>query len=120
MEWDGEDMREYDRLTGVAIPGNFKSFLIDQGNGELVKAETTDFSVKGVRLLIPLANTNFNSGDGVILVPEDRKFKLVGEIIHSVKIDENTCYAGIKFLKTKSLDEYLMCIKDLNTRRIEA
>jgi hypothetical protein len=105
MEWDGEEMREFDRLSGASIPDSIKTFLVDQGKGEVLKAETTDFSIKGIRLLIPVAYTNFHTGDGIILFPGDEKFRLIGEVVHSVKIDEKTCYTGIKFLNSKSLDE---------------
>jgi hypothetical protein len=118
MEWDGEEMREFDRLSGSSIPEGLKSFLVDQGQGELLKAETTDFSLKGLRLLVPVVQSNMHTGDGIILFPENGKFKLVGEVVHSVKIDDRTCYVGIKLLNSKSLEDYHSMIKDICSKRV--
>jgi hypothetical protein len=104
--WSGTDLREYERIGSENIPDCLKRFCIEQGTGEKIKGETTDFTVKGVRLLIPCSSNEFCNGDGIIIYPEDESFKLVGEIIHIIGLDEKTAYAGIRFLRTKSLVKY--------------
>ncbi|MBN1699827.1 MAG: hypothetical protein JW881_20090 [Spirochaetales bacterium] len=111
MDWDGIDLREFERMEGTLIPSCFRKFIIEQGMGEKIKTETTDFSIKGIRLLIPVTNALFRVGDGLIIYPEDERFKLVGEIIYVAALDNNTLYAGIRFLRTKSLDEYIKIIE---------
>jgi hypothetical protein len=105
-KWDGPDLREYERISSDNIPDCLKRLCIEQGTGEKLKGETTDFTVKGVRLLIPCSSKEFSNGDGLIIFPEDESFKLVGEIIHIIGLDEKTAYAGIRFLPTKSLKRY--------------
>jgi hypothetical protein len=111
-EWDGTDLREYERLGTDNIPESLRNLCIEQGTGEKIKGETTDFTVKGVRLLIPCSSKEFSNGDGIIIFPEDESFRLVGEIVHIIGLDENTAYAGIRFLNTKSLQKYHKILED--------
>jgi hypothetical protein len=106
QKWNGPDLREYDRIGSENIPDCLKNLCIEQGTGERIRGETTDFTVKGVRLLIPCSSKEFSNGDGLIIFPEDESFRLVGEIIHIIGLDEQTAYAGIRFLRTKSLKKY--------------
>jgi hypothetical protein len=112
MDWDGIDLREFERMEGKFIPTSFKNFFIDQGTGEKIKTETTDFTVKGIRLLIPASSAIFQVGDGLIIYPADEKFKLVGEVIYVAALSKDTLYAGIRFLRTKSLDEYIKILDE--------
>ncbi len=110
--WEGSDLREYERISSENIPDSLKNLCIEQGTGEKIKGETTDFTVKGVRLLIPCSSKEFANGDGIIIFPEDESFKLIGEIVHIIGLDENTAYAGIRFLHTKSLKKYYKILED--------
>jgi hypothetical protein len=112
MDWDGIDLREFERMEGKLIPTSLKNLFIDQGTGEKIKTETTDFTVKGVRLLIPASSAIFQVGDGLIIYPADQKFKLVGEVIYVAALSKDTLYAGIRFLRTKSLDEYIKILDE--------
>jgi len=114
MDWDGIDLREYERIEGSLVPACFRNFIIEQGTGNKIKAETTDFSVKGIRLLIKLPAEDFQAGDGLIIYPVDESYKLVGEIIYIVSISESILYAGIRFLRTKSLDNYIKIVEDID------
>ena len=114
MDWDGIDLREYERIEGSLVPICFRNFLIDQGTGNKIKAETTDFSVKGIRLLIRLPAEDIQVGDGLIIYPVDESFKLVGEIIYVVSINASILCAGVRFLRTKSLNNYIKIIEEIN------
>ena len=112
MEWDGIDLREYERMDGAKVPESIQSFLVEQGTGSKIKATTTDFTIKGVRLLIPSSPREYQAGDGLIIYSSDERYKLVGEIVYVIPLADDTVHAGIRFLKTKSLDEYLRLIDE--------
>ncbi|MBN2535878.1 MAG: hypothetical protein JXB88_23560 [Spirochaetales bacterium] len=116
MDWDGLDLREFERIEGHFIPECFKNFIIEQGTGNKIKAETTDFTIKGIRLLIPIPLENIQAGDGLIIYPLDESFKLIGEIIYIISLDDDTLYAGIRFLRTKSLDNYIRIIEETDLK----
>jgi hypothetical protein len=112
MDWDGIDLREYERKEGNFIPECFRNFIVEQGTGNKIKAETTDFSIKGIRLLIPISPKDIQAGDGLIIYPLDESFKLVGEIIYVISLNDSTLYAGIRLLRTKSLYNYIKVIEE--------
>lgn len=116
MDWDGIDLREYERMEGNYIPECFRNFIIEQGTGNKIKAETTDFTIKGIRLLIPIPLEDIQAGDGLIIYPLDESFKLIGEIIYIISLNEETLYAGVRFLRTKSLDNYIRIIEETDLR----
>lgn len=116
MDWDGIDLREYERKEGNYIPECFRNFIIEQGTGNKIKAETTDFTIKGVRLLIPISQEEINAGDGLIIYPLDESFTLIGETIYVISLNDDTLYAGIRFLKTKSLDKYIKILKETESK----
>ncbi|MBN2442263.1 MAG: hypothetical protein JXJ04_12990 [Spirochaetales bacterium] len=114
MDWDGIDLREYERKEGSLVPECFRNFIIEQGTGKKIKVETTDFTVKGLRLLIPSTRDDIMAGDGLIIYPLDESFKLIGEIVYVVSLNENILYAGIRFLRTKSLENYIKIIEGID------
>lgn len=123
MDWDGIDLREYERIEGQLVPECFRFFIIEQGTGNKIKAETTDFTVKGLRLLIPQPLEDMQTGDGLIIYPKDESYKLVGEVIYIVSVSDEMFYAGIRFLRTGSLNHYTQIVEkieinDQNTVRI--
>jgi len=111
-KWGGMDLREFERLGSELIPECLRIFYVEQGTGEKIKGETTDFTVKGVRLLLPCSSCDFSNGDGIIISPADGSFSLVGEIVHIIGLDETTSYAGIRFLRTKSLKKYYEILEE--------
>lgn len=111
MEITDKDLREHERIIGELIPEELKHFSVDLCIGEILEARTTDFTSKGIRLFIPLPYTEFQQGQIIIILPKTKKYKLIGEIRHSLMIDNKTCYTGILFLKTKSLKKYIEEIK---------
>lgn len=114
MDLDGIDLREYERIDGSLVPESFRNFFIEQGTGKKIKAETTDFTVKGIRLLIPISADKIREGDGLIIYPKDESFKLIGEIVYIVSLGNNILYAGIRFLRTESLQNYVRIIDKID------
>ena len=106
MEFDGIELRELERITEPDIPAGIKKLFIDSGTGDKIEAQTTDFNIKGIRLLIPAEQDQFDHGESIIITPGDNSFRLIGEIRHVVRIDNAVTYLGIKFFQTKSLLDY--------------
>jgi len=116
MDWDGIDLREYERLEGNLVPDCFKNFYIEQGTGKKIKVKTTDFTIKGIRLLIPMTSNELQTGDGLIISPVDESYQLIGEVIYVVSVNNDTLCAGIRFLRTKSLSIYIQIIEDIKNK----
>jgi hypothetical protein len=120
MDLDGIDLREYERIEGSLVPECFRNFLVEQGTGKKIKAETTDITVKGIRLLIPVPEEDIRRGDGLIIYPVDESYKLVGEIIYVVSLGKDILYAGIRFLRTESLQQYISVIDNIDIMNRES
>ena len=110
MDYDGIELRELERITGPYIPDCIRIFYVDKGIGNKIRATTTDFTAKGIRLLISSLDDDFQKNESIIIHSEDDNYRLLGEIRHIVRIHDNTTYLGIKFHNMKSLGHYISLI----------
>ena len=111
MEFDGIELRELERIHEPYIPDGIKVLYINKGVGENIEATTTDYTIKGIRLLISSTHDDFERGEGIIITPKDKGYQLIGEIRHIVRVHNNITYLGIKFYTTKSLAVYAHLIE---------
>jgi len=110
MDFNGLELRELERITEPHIPEFIRILLIDKGIGSKIEAKTADYSIKGIRLLISTRDHDFQKDESIIIQAADDSFRLVGEIRNIVQIHDNTTYLGIKFHKTRSLEQYIKLI----------
>ncbi|MBN2739043.1 MAG: PilZ domain-containing protein [Spirochaetales bacterium] len=106
MDWDGIDLREYERLDAKQTPKGLEEFRIDFGDGKLIKSATTDFSVKGLRLIARCSKSEINVGDVIILKPSGFEYSLIGEVVYAFEADETMLYIGIKLHPSRALGNY--------------
>jgi hypothetical protein len=100
------DLREYERLEGDKIPEKLKDFSIDSGLGDKHPASVTDFSPKGIRLLVKDPGFQVSHREVLLLTPAGEPLTLAGEVIHNFPDGSGGHYLGILFLSTKSRQRY--------------
>ena len=113
IELNEEDLREFERMNENQIPNTLKTFIIDNGFGQKVSVLTTDFSEKGLRIIIE-GKHNLKPEEVILLETLTGKMQLEGEIRYCLrtKMNSETTYLGIELQKTLSISEYIRLVNE--------